>query len=102
MWECYNGPIPKGMTVVHIDEDRNNNVITNLQLLTAEENSIKGDARWWWVTSPDGITELIYNVEEYCRVYNLHPGHLRDTSRNGRKHKGYSCYEPDHDARQRS
>ena len=95
VWMCYNGPITDDLTVDHIDGDRSNNSIENLALLTRAQNAIKGNARWWKVVSPDGSAEMIYNVEEYCRVHNLHPGHLRDTSRNGRKHKGYYCHATD-------
>lgn len=35
IWEIHNGPIPDGMEVHHIDEDKANNTIENLQLLDA-------------------------------------------------------------------
>lgn len=38
VWEYYNGKIPKGYEVHHIDGDRANNDISNLQLLTREEH----------------------------------------------------------------
>ena len=39
VWQCINGTIPQGMQVNHIDEDKDNNSISNLNLLTAKENS---------------------------------------------------------------
>lgn len=93
VWMWCKGPVPEGMTIDHIDNDRGNNVITNLQLLTRGDNAVKGNARWWNVVSPTGVVELVYNVEAYCRVHNLHPGHLRNTAKSGKLHKGYTCHE---------
>lgn len=38
VWEYYNGKIPSGYEIHHIDFDRNNNDISNLQLLTKKEH----------------------------------------------------------------
>lgn len=38
VWEYYNGPIPKGYEIHHIDFDRSNNDISNLQLLSRSEH----------------------------------------------------------------
>lgn len=38
VWEYYNGKIPSGYEIHHIDFDRSNNDISNLQLLTREEH----------------------------------------------------------------
>lgn len=32
VWECVNGPIPEGYTVIHLDDDVENNKIDNLKL----------------------------------------------------------------------
>ncbi len=32
VWECVNGPIPPGFTVIHLDDDVQNNKIENLKL----------------------------------------------------------------------
>ena len=39
IYEKYNGEIPKGMQVHHIDHNKDNNEIDNLQLLTREEHN---------------------------------------------------------------
>lgn len=39
VWEAFNGPIPAGMQVNHIDEDKTNNRLDNLNLMTPKENS---------------------------------------------------------------
>ena len=39
IWETFNGDIPKGMTIDHIDFDKTNNDISNLRLLSLEDNA---------------------------------------------------------------
>lgn len=39
IYESFNGEIPKGMQVNHLDEDKHNNAIENLNVLTPKENS---------------------------------------------------------------
>ena len=34
VWEFYNGPVPQGFHIHHIDEDKSNNDISNLELLS--------------------------------------------------------------------
>lgn len=41
VFEAFNGKIPKDLAVDHIDNDRRNNNLENLQLLTKSENSRK-------------------------------------------------------------
>lgn len=42
VYEYFNGPIPEGLEVDHIDGDRLNNRLDNLQLLSPRENARKG------------------------------------------------------------
>lgn len=39
VWEYYNGIIPSGMTIHHIDGDKSNNDISNLELLSRSEHA---------------------------------------------------------------
>ena len=39
VWESFNGPIPEGMQVNHINEDNSDNRLENLNLMTAKDNS---------------------------------------------------------------
>ena len=41
VYQTFIGEIPKNMTVDHIDHDKRNNIVTNLQLLPQSENSKK-------------------------------------------------------------
>lgn len=43
VYETFKGIIPKGLVVDHIDSNRLNNIIDNLQLLTPSENSRKAN-----------------------------------------------------------
>lgn len=40
VWEKHNGEIPKGMLIHHIDEDKMNNDIKNLQMMTYKEHNL--------------------------------------------------------------
>ena len=40
VWECFNGIIPEGKVVVHIDGSKRNNVISNLDLTSPNENDV--------------------------------------------------------------
>lgn len=42
VWIAVNGPIPQGLEVNHIDENKSNNSIDNLNLLTPKENTNYG------------------------------------------------------------
>ena len=47
VWEYYNGLVPKGFQVHHIDEDKSNNDISNLELLSITEHlSFHGKERY--------------------------------------------------------
>ena len=41
VWEFYNGPIPKNHDIHHIDHNKTNNDISNLELYTKEEHASK-------------------------------------------------------------
>lgn len=41
VWQAFNGEIPKGYEVDHIDDNPSNNCLSNLQLLTHQENLLK-------------------------------------------------------------
>ena len=39
VWETFNGLIPDGLTIDHIDSNKQNNCLSNLRLLTRKENT---------------------------------------------------------------
>lgn len=46
VWEYFNGPVPKGYHIHHIDGDKSNNNIKNLQLLLAMEHEKLHGSMW--------------------------------------------------------
>jgi len=40
-WECYNGLIPDNKVIDHINDDRKDNRLCNLQLITTQQNNKK-------------------------------------------------------------
>jgi len=46
VWEAFNGPIPEGYDIDHIDGNPHNNSIDNLQAITHSENNKKRDMDW--------------------------------------------------------
>lgn len=38
IWETFNGEVPKGFEINHIDENKQNNILSNLNLLTHRDN----------------------------------------------------------------
>lgn len=55
IWQYFNGDIPEGMQINHIDEDKTNNALSNLNLMTAEQNSN-------WGTRNNRISETKTNL----------------------------------------
>lgn len=85
VWEIFNGPIPMGMTVDHVDGNKLNNNIENLQLLSPEDNARKANSKIWVVTSPDGEETVIINLKGFCKQNSLHPSHIVKTHSKGWK-----------------
>lgn len=59
VWESFNGPIPKGYEVDHIDGDPNNNALSNLQLITHKENCQKANHKNIKIYSENATTKEI-------------------------------------------
>lgn len=56
VYEAFIGPIPDGMQVNHIDEDKSNNKIDNLNLMTPKQNIN-------WGTRNERIAETLKHAE---------------------------------------
>lgn len=63
VWEFYNGPIPDGYCVHHIDHDKGNNNIENLSLMKRDDHtSMHGYER-----AETSYDEMIRNLDENAR-----------------------------------
>lgn len=96
VYEAYVGPIPAEFTVDHEDSDKTNNHYSNLQLMYAVDNAIKGNARHWVLRSPTGERVEVYNLRQFCRDNGLHKSHLYGVFLGKPKynsHKGWSKYD---------
>lgn len=91
IWEYFNGAIPEGLTVDHIDGNKLNNCLNNLQLMSAKENCIKSKAKFWEFTSPAGDRVEIFNLNEFCRNMGLDMANMSRVHKLKQKqHKGWS------------
>ncbi len=71
VWEAWNGEIPEGLTVDHIDGDRSNNSIANLRLLSPEDNVREAKAIGYSYLSPEGDACVGKNIAAFCREHSL-------------------------------
>lgn len=95
VYEAFFGQIPDGMSIDHVDGNKVNNHISNLQLLTPEENAVKGNAKNWDMISPSGEWFTIYNMNAFCKERNLNPNRMRDVAKGKpfyNQHKGWRKY----------
>jgi len=57
-----------------------------------KKNIGKSKSKWYIITFPDGHKEEIFNMNEFCRIYELSQSHLYSTTTGKRKHhKGFSA-----------
>ena len=42
VWEAFNGPIPEGLQINHKDENKSNNSLENLEIMTPKQNTNYG------------------------------------------------------------
>jgi len=74
VWECFNGPIPKGLQVNHIDNDKVNNRLSNLELITPSEN-IKHNYKTGNINTPD-----FYSNDKVLKVLELYYNYFTTTT----------------------
>ncbi len=95
VYQVWIGEIPPGMSVDHIDNNKINNHHSNFQLLSMEENAVKGNAKNWVFLNPEGQKVEVYNLEGFCREHNLHPSHMayvHNEKPSYNQHKGWRKY----------
>lgn len=72
VWAQHNGPIPHGYTIHHIDMDKNNNNIENLQCLSYSEHSKVHGKTSKWVGSKANKQQL-KKAGEKARAWHASP-----------------------------
>ena len=63
IWEAFNGPIPKGLQINHKDENKLNNCLNNLEVVTPQYNTMYGTARKRMVEKISKPVRQLYNNE---------------------------------------
>lgn len=82
------------LVVDHIDGDKANNVATNLQWLTAQENTHKSCAKKGKVVDPEGKVHYVNGIAKFCRENNLDRSGLTYVLSGKQRHtKGWTRYE---------
>jgi len=80
--------------VNHIDKDRLNNRVDNLEWLSQKDNNIHSSAKKWEVWRPDGFVDLVYNLKEYCNKNNLKAKRMYDVASGKLKHhRGFKVWK---------
>lgn len=62
MWEKYNGEVPKGFHIHHKDENKSNNEINNLEMLSASEHEKLHGSAWSEERKEQARKNLIENA----------------------------------------
>lgn len=68
IWQYFNGDIPEGMQINHIDEDKTNNALSNLNLMTPEQNSNWGTRNERVSKSKTNLPSMSKKVEQIDRT----------------------------------
>ena len=103
VWEAFNGPIPEGMQINHLNEDKTDNRLENLSLTTPKENCNWGTRNYRRAKALskmveqytlDGVHFMTWfsakGVEEELGHLGFNRGHISECCQGKRKmHKGY-------------
>ena len=88
VYEAFNGKIPEGYTIDHIDQNPQNNNIDNLQCITKQENIKKSNNHssrpaksYLVIDSKTGEEKKFVNAEEAAEFLGVSSAHVRTTAR---------------------
>ena len=74
----------------HINEDKLDNRVDNLEWCTSAYNTVYSCAKDWKVITPKGETVDVTNLRKYCRDNNINASHMISVG----KTKGYRLIRP--------
>ena len=88
IYEAFNGEIPEGYTIDHIDQNPLNNCIDNLQCVTKQTNILKSNNHssrpaksYLVIDSETGEEKKFVNAEEAAEFLGVSSAHVRTTAR---------------------
>jgi len=68
IWEMFNGPIPIGLEIDHVDRNKDNNRIENLRLTTRSENALNRNVQSNNKLGIKGVSKSGKKFVAYTRV----------------------------------
>jgi len=83
VWEYFNGEIPQGLEINHINEDKSDNRLENLELVTKKQNIRKRSYNKLSMDACKAIREKYidrsgYTLEKLAKEYDCHPTTIRN------------------------
>ena len=87
-------PNPDNLPQVnHIDEDKTNNNVTNLEWCSNQYNTEYSQAKSYIVEKVStGERQIVYNLSAFARQLGIHQGNLYNTLHTDKTHKGYKLH----------
>ena len=74
----------------HIDEDKGNNNVVNLEWITRPGNMEHSLAKNYLLTSPHGVEVEVFNLNKFCRDNDIKASHMYEVVKGLRgQHKGW-------------
>jgi len=83
------------LQVNHIDENKTNNTILNLEWVTSQKNTEHSKCKHIWKIKEISTNYIfsVKNINAFCRERNLNEANLRKTLNKKSQHKGYSAID---------
>jgi hypothetical protein len=83
------------LQVNHIDENKLNNNLKNLEWVTPQKNTEHSKCKHLWKLKELKTNNIFYvkNINQFCREKNLNESNLRKTLNTSKQHKGYSAID---------
>ena len=101
IWECYNGLIPPGLVIDHINRIRVDNRLENLRVVTPQQNcsnrtrGIKLKQRWPVIGVTDEQDRYFSSTCSAGKYYDVHPASIKyvaDNIRLAAYSKRFQCW----------